>query len=216
MIDVLIDICNRIWRTGEWSTPWTQSLIIILLKKGSLQLCQNYRSISLISHSSKDILEVILNRLKPQAEEIIAEEQAGCNAGRSTTEQIFYLRILYEKYLKHQQNLYHVFIDSKKPLTEYGTQPYGPPCGSTISVQFSSHQLAALQGYKFSPDEWQHRRMVQNNCRSKARVSSVTHPLQHFLERIMSDALGEHDRKVSIGGSNITNLRFADNKDTLA
>ena len=24
---------------------------------------------------------------------------------------------------------------SKKPLTEYGMQPYGPPCGSTISVQ---------------------------------------------------------------------------------
>ena len=31
-----------------------------------------------------------------------------------------------------------------------------------------------------SPDEWQHRRMVQNNSRSKARMSSVTHPLQHF------------------------------------
>ena len=24
---------------------------------------------------------------------------------------------------------------SKKPLTEYGMQPYGPPCGSTIAVQ---------------------------------------------------------------------------------
>ena len=24
---------------------------------------------------------------------------------------------------------------SKKPLTEYGMQPYGPPCGSTILVQ---------------------------------------------------------------------------------
>ena len=24
---------------------------------------------------------------------------------------------------------------SKKLLTEYGMQPYGPPCGSTISVQ---------------------------------------------------------------------------------
>ena len=31
-----------------------------------------------------------------------------------------------------------------------------------------------------------------------------------FLERIMSDALEEHDGKVSIGGRNITNLRFAD------
>ena len=28
MIDVLTEICNWIWRTGEWPTPWTQSLII--------------------------------------------------------------------------------------------------------------------------------------------------------------------------------------------
>ena len=71
MIDVLTEICNRIWRTGEWPTPWTQSLIMTLPKKGNLQLCQNYRTISLISHSSKAMLKVILNRLKPQAEEII-------------------------------------------------------------------------------------------------------------------------------------------------
>ena len=135
MIDVLTEIYNRIWRTGEWPTPWIQSLIITLPKRGNLQLCQNYRTISLIRHSSKGMLKVILNRLKPQAEEIIAEEQAGFRAGRSTTEQIVNLRILCEKYLQHQQNLYHVFIDLIKPLTQYGTQPYGPPCESTILVQ---------------------------------------------------------------------------------
>ena len=32
----------------------------------------------------------------------------------------------------------------------------------------------------------------------------------------MSDALKEHDVKVSKGGSNITNLRFADDIDALA
>ena len=37
-----------------------------------------------------------------------------------------------------------------------------------------------------------------------------------FLERIMSDALEEHDGKVSIDGRNITNLRFADDIDALA
>ena len=37
-----------------------------------------------------------------------------------------------------------------------------------------------------------------------------------FLERIMSDALEEHDGKVSIGGRNITNLRFADDIDAQA
>ena len=57
-----------------------------------------------------------LIRLKPQAEKIIAEEQAGFRTGRSTTEQTFNPRILCEKYLQHQQDLYHVFIDFKKAL----------------------------------------------------------------------------------------------------
>ena len=114
MIDILTTICKKIWKTGEWPTTWTQTLIITLPKKGNLQLCQNYRTISLISHPSKVMLKIILNRLQPQAEEIIAEEQAGFRAGRSTTKQIFHLRILGEKYLQHQQNLYHVFIDFKK------------------------------------------------------------------------------------------------------
>ena len=37
-----------------------------------------------------------------------------------------------------------------------------------------------------------------------------------FLQRIMSDALEEHDEKISIGGRTITNLRFADGIDALA
>ena len=124
MIDMLLIICNKIWQTGEWPTPWTQSLIITLPKKGNLQLCQNYRTISLISHPSKVMLRILLNRLKPQAEEIIKEEQAGFRAGRSTTEQIFNLRILCEKYLQHQHSLYHVFVDFKKA---FGMQLCGRP-----------------------------------------------------------------------------------------
>ena len=37
-----------------------------------------------------------------------------------------------------------------------------------------------------------------------------------FLKGIMSDALEEHGRRVSIGGRNITNLEFADDIDALA
>ena len=72
VITALMTICNKIWQTGEWPTPWTQSLIITLPKKGNLQQCQNYQTISLIV-----MLKIILNRLKPQAEKIITEEQAG-------------------------------------------------------------------------------------------------------------------------------------------
>ena len=108
MIDVLLNICNKIWRTGERHTPWTQSLVITLPKKGNLLQCQNYCKISLISHASKVMLKILLNRLTPQAETIIAEEQAGFRPGRSTTEQIFSLRILCKRYLQHQQDLFNV------------------------------------------------------------------------------------------------------------
>ena len=59
--------------------------------------CKNYRTNSLIGHPSKDMPKNMLNTLKPQAEKITAEEQAGFREGRSTTEQIFNLRILYER-----------------------------------------------------------------------------------------------------------------------
>ena len=50
MIDILTTISNKIWKTGKWSTTWTQSLVI------TVQLSQNYRTTSLISHLSKVIL----------------------------------------------------------------------------------------------------------------------------------------------------------------
>ena len=116
MIDALLSIFNKIWQTGEWPMSWTQTLVITLPKKGNLQQCQNFRTISLISHARKVMLKILLNRLTPQAETITGKEQAGFRPGRSTTEQIFNLRILCERYLQYQQDLFHVFVDLKKAL----------------------------------------------------------------------------------------------------
>ena len=60
--------------------------------------------------------KVILNRLKPQAEEILAEETAGFRSRRRTTEQIFNFKVLCEKYSQHQQDICRVFVDFKKAL----------------------------------------------------------------------------------------------------
>ena len=54
--------------------------------------------------------------------------------------------------------------------------------------------------------------MVQNNRRSKTRISFVT----HLLKQNISDTLKEYVIKVSIGGRNVTNLRFVDVIDTVA
>ena len=64
IIDIMTAICKKIWKTGEWPTTWTQSLVITLPRIDDLQLCQNYRTISLISHRSKVMLKIILDRLQ--------------------------------------------------------------------------------------------------------------------------------------------------------
>ncbi|KAK3867667.1 hypothetical protein Pcinc_026891, partial [Petrolisthes cinctipes] len=64
-INMLTIICNKIWQTGEWPNPWTQSLIIVIPKKGNLQLCQNYRTIKLDQPCQQSNAQIILDRLKP-------------------------------------------------------------------------------------------------------------------------------------------------------
>ena len=217
-IDILHRICNKIWQTGEWPKHWTQSLIITLPKKGNLKLCQNYRTISLISHPSKVMLKIILNRLKTQAERIIAEEKARFRAGRSTTEQIFNIRIIMEKYLQHQQELFHVFIDFKKAFDRvwhealWATMNLYNINANLIKVIQSLYQKATSAVFNNNNiGEWFRTTVgVRQGCLLSPTLFNI------FLERIMSEALEEHEGTVSIGGRNITNLRFADDIDGVA
>ena len=80
----------------------------------NLRKCKNYRTLSLICHSSNIILKIILNRLTSQTEELLSEEQVGFRKGRRFTEHIFNCGNLIEKHLDSQKDLYHNFIDFKK------------------------------------------------------------------------------------------------------
>ena len=214
---MLLIICNKIWQAGEWPTPWTQSLIITLPKKGNLHLCQNYRTISLISHPRKGMQRILLNRPKPQAEEII-KEQAGFRAGRSTTEQIFNLRLLFEKYLQHQQTFYHVFVDLKKAFERV----WHAALWATMRMYYINDNLIrTIEGlYNKATSAVYHDNNIGECFRTTIRVREgcllSSNLFNIFLERIMTDALEDHDGTVSIGGRTITNLRFSDDIDGLA
>ena len=215
VVEVLHAICNKIWDTGKWPSTWTKSIIITIPKKGNLQLCNNYRTISLISHGSKVKLKIILNRLKPQAENIIAEEQAGFRHGRSTIEHIFNLRILCEKHLQHQRNIYHVFIDFKEAFDRvwhealWATMKKFNISGNlieTIQRLYENAMSAVLvQG---ATGEWFHTSVgVRQGCLLSQTLFDI------FLEDIMTHALENYNDTISIGGRQITNLRFVDDID---
>ena len=168
------------------------------------------------------MLKTILNRLKPQAEKIIAEEQAGFRAGRSTTEQIFNLRILCEKYLQHQQDLYHVFIDFNKafdwvwPAALWATMKKYTINTNLIQVIKNLYNKAtSAMLFNSSIGDWFRTTVgVRQGCLLSPTLSNIF--LLRRLERIMTEALEDLEGSVSIGGRTITNLRFADDMDALA
>ena len=153
-----------------------------------------------------------MNRLKHQADEIIAEEQTGFRSGKSSIEQIFNLRILCEKYLQNKQNL-HVFTDFKKAFDRVGHAVlWANMRKNNISANLD-RTIEQLYGKATSAvqmngmGEWFKTTVgVRQGCLLSPTLFNI------FLQRIMS----EHDGKVRIGGRNVTNLRFVDDIDALA
>jgi len=105
-----------IWETGECPEEWTFSTFVPLPKNFDLKQCANYRTIALVSHASKILLRIILERTRVKTETEIADEQAGFRQGRGARDQITNLRILMHKAREHQQPLYVCYVDFKKAL----------------------------------------------------------------------------------------------------
>ena len=217
MINALTIICQRIWTSKEWPDEWTKSILIPLPKKGNLKKCQNYRTISLISHPSKVMLKIILKRLKQKSEEILSDEQAGFRPGRSTAEQIFNIRILIEKCLQHQQELYHNFIDFKKAFDRVWHEGlwhvmrqynFDEDLIQVIESLYKSAKSAVLLGGELG-DYFLTTVGVRQGCILSPVLFNI------FLENIMQEALINFESTISIGGRQLCNLRFADDIDLM-
>uniref|UniRef100_A0A914WJ69 Reverse transcriptase domain-containing protein n=1 Tax=Plectus sambesii TaxID=2011161 RepID=A0A914WJ69_9BILA len=104
---------NEILKQGKMPDAWRRSEIVpIYNQKGNVQACENYRGIKLLPHTMK-LFEWIINaRLRDITE--IAANQFGFMPGRSTTDAIFALRILTEKFREKKQQLHLTFLDMEK------------------------------------------------------------------------------------------------------
>ena len=49
--------------TSEWPQEWKKSVFIQFPKKGNAKECSNYRTIALLSHTSKVMLKILQARL---------------------------------------------------------------------------------------------------------------------------------------------------------
>jgi len=185
-------------------------------KKGDLSHCSNYRTISLINHTGKVFLVVLLNRLKNQLDPYLSEEQAGFRKDRSTIHQILTLRLLAEKAKRQGKKIYNCFIDFQKAfdtikhkviwatLKSYGVETKMVTLLKNIyeNVQ-SAVWIGKENGEWFRTDVG-------------TRQGDPLSPLLFiaYLDRVI-DQVRQNICGVNIGGISINNLRFADDIDLI-
>ena len=122
LVRFLCPLFNKVFDSGVYPESWTKAVIFPLHKKGNPRRVDNYRGISLLNIISKLYSTVINNRLSQfcKEHESIPEAQAGFRKGYSTTDNIFSLQSLVQKYLTKQGGrFYTLYVDFSKAYDTY-------------------------------------------------------------------------------------------------
>ena len=83
-VKVLHSICEQIWSTQQWPQDWKRSVFIPIPKKGNTKECSNYRTIAVISQTSKVVLKILQARLQQYLNHELPHVQALFRKGRGT------------------------------------------------------------------------------------------------------------------------------------
>lgn len=101
----LLQLFNVILQTGVFPESWSSGIIVPLHKKGDVNMVNNYRGITLLSHVAKIFTSLINNRLLSwsKVHNIITDAQFGFKLGFGTRDAIFVLHSLVYKTLTKKE-----------------------------------------------------------------------------------------------------------------
>ena len=109
-VKVLHAICQQIWKTQQWPQDWKRSVFILISKKGNVKKCSNYRTIALISHTSKVMLKILQARLQQYMNPQLPDVQVGFRKGKGTRDQIANIRWIIEKARVSEKHLLLLYL----------------------------------------------------------------------------------------------------------
>ena len=110
-IKFLTRLFNRLLMGERMPEEWRRSVIIPIYKnKGDAQCCGKYRGIKLMSHTIKVWQRIIETRLRIEWRSVNSNIDLCQEKG--TTDAMFALRMLMEKYREGQRKLHCVFVSS--------------------------------------------------------------------------------------------------------
>ena len=216
---MLHSICQQIWKTQQWPQDWKRSVFIPIPKNGNAKKCSNYRTIALISHTSKVVLKILQARLPQYVNHELPDIQAGFRNSRGTKDQIANIHCIIKKARQFQKNIYLCFIDYAKA---FNCVHHNKLWKSMKKMGLSDHltcllrnlyagQEATVRTGHGTIDWFQIGKVVRQGC--------ILSPclFNSYAEYIMRNArLEEAQAGIKTAGRNINNLTYADDTTLMA
>ena len=112
--NALYQLVSEIYETGDIPSDYQKCIMIPIPKKTSANRCEQYRTLSLVSHASKILTSIVLSRIEDKVETLLSEDQFGFRKGRGTRDAVLAIRIILEKRLSKDKNTYIAFVDLEK------------------------------------------------------------------------------------------------------
>jgi hypothetical protein len=101
----------KIRKQEKTPSEWTEGILCPIYKKGYRKQCNNYRGIPLLNITYKISAILLYNRLSEIIEPEIGDYQMGFRPNRSTIDNLFIVRQIYEKCYEYNIDLHNIFVD---------------------------------------------------------------------------------------------------------
>ena len=99
-IAIMTSLINKIYQSGYIPEDFRRSMFVPVPKINRAQECNDFRTIALISHASKVLVQLIKRRIMPIIERQVGESQMGFRKGKGTGDAIFKLIMISERVIQ--------------------------------------------------------------------------------------------------------------------
>ncbi|KAL4089381.1 hypothetical protein QTP88_024427 [Uroleucon formosanum] len=107
-------LLKQIWNTNRIPEDWKTAVICPIYKKGDPMDTSNYRGIALLDSCYKILSLALLRRLEVYSKDLIGDYQSGFVRGKSTSNHIFTIRQMREKFYEFGKDVHMCFVDFKQ------------------------------------------------------------------------------------------------------
>lgn len=211
--DALYQLAQDIYEK-DVPDEYCKSIIVTIPKKSGENFCEQFRTLSLLTHVSKILTKIINQKITGKVEQYLQNDQYGFRRLKGTRGAILGLRVLIEKQIDRNKVTYLAFIDLEKAFDKVN---WNKMLLVLREIGVEQQDLRIIHSLYKNQTACIKKGEITTNAQIKKRVRqgcALSPPLFNcYIEKVLNKVKAKLKRLnigIKIGGEIVSMIRFAD------